>query len=82
MSANAIATNVTPVAFNQQNISCMAGNLTYTQDTNVVTIDQNGMATAQAPGSTVHRGEHIECGKLGGVLRDVSAADHYAGSAG
>ncbi len=54
MSANAIATNVTPVAFNQQNISCIAGNLTYTpQDTNVVTIDQNGIATAQAPGSTV-----------------------------
>jgi trimeric autotransporter adhesin len=39
---------------NQTNISCIAGHLTYTPlDTSVLTIDQNGVATAQAPGSTI-----------------------------
>jgi len=39
---------------NQQNISCQAGYLTYTPQTSaIVSIDQNGVATAQAPGSTV-----------------------------
>ncbi len=38
----------------QQNISCFAGHLTYTPlDTSVLTIDQDGIATAHAPGSTV-----------------------------
>ncbi|MEI9978053.1 MAG: hypothetical protein WDN23_03500 [Edaphobacter sp.] len=36
------------------NISCRVGNLSYTaQSASVVTIDQNGVATAQQPGSTV-----------------------------
>ncbi len=36
------------------NISCKVGNLSYTaQSASVVTIDQNGVATAQQPGSTV-----------------------------
>jgi hypothetical protein len=36
------------------NISCSVGHLTYTpQDTTIVTIDQNGVATAVAPGSTI-----------------------------
>ena len=36
------------------NISCQVGHLTYTPQTaSVVTIDQNGVATAQQPGSTV-----------------------------
>jgi len=38
----------------QSNISCQVGHLTYTpQIASVVTIDQNGVATAQKPGSTV-----------------------------
>ena len=38
----------------QDNISCQVGHLTYSpQDTTVVTIDQNGVATAVAPGSTI-----------------------------
>jgi len=38
----------------QQNISCLAGHLAYTpQDTTIVTIDQNGVATAALPGSTI-----------------------------
>jgi trimeric autotransporter adhesin len=38
----------------QTNISCIAGHLTYTPlDSSVLTIDQNGVATAQAPGSTI-----------------------------
>lgn len=36
------------------NISCLVGHLTYSpQDSTVVTIDQNGVATAVAPGSTI-----------------------------
>jgi hypothetical protein len=36
------------------NISCKVGHLSYTaQSTSIVTIDQNGVATAQQPGSTV-----------------------------
>jgi len=39
---------------NQTNISCIAGHTTYTPlDTTILTIDQNGVATAQAPGSTI-----------------------------
>jgi hypothetical protein len=38
----------------QTNISCIAGHMTYTPlDTTILTIDQNGVATAQAPGSTI-----------------------------
>jgi hypothetical protein len=38
----------------QQNISCYAGHLTYTaQDSTVVSIDQTGIVTAQAPGATI-----------------------------
>ena len=36
------------------NITCQVGHLTYTaQTTGIVSIDENGVATAQAPGSTV-----------------------------
>lgn len=36
------------------NISCQVGHLTYTPQTaSIVTLDQNGVATAQAPGSTI-----------------------------
>jgi len=38
----------------QTNISCKVGHLTYApQTTSIVSIDQNGVATAQAPGSTI-----------------------------
>ncbi|GGG70813.1 hypothetical protein [Edaphobacter dinghuensis] len=38
----------------QVNISCQVGHPTYTPQTaSIVTIDQNGVATAQAPGSTI-----------------------------
>ncbi len=38
----------------QQNISCRVGHLNYTAQTpSIVTIDENGIATAQQPGSTV-----------------------------
>lgn len=38
----------------QTNISCQVGHLTYTPQTgSIVTIDQNGVATAQQPGSTI-----------------------------
>jgi hypothetical protein len=38
----------------QTNISCRVGHLTYTpQAASIVTIDENGVATAQAPGSTI-----------------------------
>ena len=39
---------------NQTNISCQVGHLTYSaQSAGVVTIDENGVATAQQPGSTI-----------------------------
>ncbi len=38
----------------QQNISCLVGHLGYTSQTaGIVTIDENGIATAQQPGSTI-----------------------------
>jgi len=50
LSARAYAGNSTT----QTNISCQVGHLTYTPQTSaVVTIDENGVATAQHPGSTV-----------------------------
>jgi hypothetical protein len=59
VSTNATATNTTPIAIN--NISCQAGHLQYsvqgatslTQVSSVVSIDQNGVATAQQPGSVL-----------------------------
>lgn len=39
---------------NQTNISCQVGHLTYSaQSASVVTIDENGIATAEQPGSTI-----------------------------
>jgi hypothetical protein len=61
-SANATATNTTPVEFIvQTNISCLAGHLQYgvqgesslTTVSPVVSIDQNGVATAAQPGSVL-----------------------------
>jgi hypothetical protein len=59
LSANATATNSSPIAFN--NISCLAGHLQYTVQgasssvavSPVVSIDQNGVATANQPGSVL-----------------------------
>jgi trimeric autotransporter adhesin len=54
---------------NQQNISCYAGHLTYTpQDSTIVTIDQNGIATAQLPGSTIINSSLSNAGSSAGFF--------------
>lgn len=52
-----------------QNISCMAGHLNYTpQSSAIVTIDQNGVATAQAPGSTIINSSLTNAGSSAGFF--------------
>jgi hypothetical protein len=52
-----------------QNISCLAGHLTYTpQDSTIVTIDQNGIATAQLPGSTIINSSLANAGSSAGFF--------------
>ncbi|CAN5713238.1 hypothetical protein BH10ACI4_BH10ACI4_38050 [soil metagenome] len=53
----------------QQNISCLAGHLTYTpQNSAIVTIDENGVATAQAPGSTIINSSLANAGSSAGFF--------------
>ena len=52
-----------------QNISCLAGHMTYTpQNSAIVTIDQNGVATAQAPGSTIINSNLSNAGSSAGFF--------------
>jgi hypothetical protein len=54
---------------NQQNISCLAGHLTYTpQEGSIVTIDQNGIATAQQPGATIINSSLSNAGSSAGFF--------------
>lgn len=54
---------------NVTNISCQAGHLNYTpQNTSVVTIDQNGVATAVAPGSTIINSNLSNAGSSAGFF--------------
>jgi len=61
LSAKATVTNTTPILFNQTNISCQTGHLQFTVQgasslttvSPIVTIDQNGVATAEQPGSVL-----------------------------
>jgi hypothetical protein len=51
------------------NISCKIGNLSYTPQTaSIVTIDQNGVATAQQPGSTVITANIANAGSSAGFF--------------
>jgi hypothetical protein len=51
------------------NISCLVGHLQYTvQPTSIVTIDQNGIATAQAPGSAVISATISQAGSSAGFF--------------
>jgi hypothetical protein len=51
------------------NISCRVGHLTYTpQVSSIVTIDQNGVATAQQPGSTVITANIANAGSSAGFF--------------
>ena len=53
----------------QTNVSCTVGHLTYTPQTaSVVTIDQNGVATAQQPGSTVITASSSNAGSSAGFF--------------
>ncbi|MHB8303955.1 MAG: YncE family protein [Acidobacteriaceae bacterium] len=54
LSQNQVAQLQATVYSNSQDITCAAGHLIYTpQDSNIVSVDQNGVATAHQPGSTV-----------------------------
>ncbi len=51
------------------NISCQVGHLTFTpQSTNIVSIDENGVATAQQPGSTVITASVANAGSSAGFF--------------
>lgn len=53
----------------QVNISCQVGHPTYTPQTaSVVTIDENGVATAQAPGSTIITSNLANAGSSAGFF--------------
>jgi hypothetical protein len=53
----------------QTNISCQVGHPTYTPETaSVVTIDENGVATAQAPGSTIITSNLANAGSSAGFF--------------
>jgi hypothetical protein len=59
-----------------QNISCLAGHLTYTpQSSAIVTIDQNGVATAQAPGSTIINSSLSNAGSSAGFFSTCPPAN-------
>jgi hypothetical protein len=53
----------------KDNITCAVGHLTYTAQTpSIVTIDENGVATAQAPGSTVISANLTNAGSTAGFF--------------
>jgi hypothetical protein len=53
----------------QTNISCQVGHPTYTPQTaSIVTIDENGVATAQAPGSTIITSNLANAGSSAGFF--------------
>ncbi len=53
----------------QQNISCQVGHLTYTAQTaGIVTVDENGIATAQQPGSTILTSSLSQAGSTAGFF--------------
>ncbi|WP_348268169.1 hypothetical protein P8936_02735 [Edaphobacter paludis] len=53
----------------QKNISCQVGHPTFTPETaSIVTIDQNGVATAQAPGSTIITSNLANAGSSAGFF--------------
>jgi hypothetical protein len=69
---------------NQTNISCQVGHLSYAaQSAGVVTIDQNGVATAQQPGSTIIDATISQAGSSAGFFSTCPPTDitlSYAGS--
>lgn len=53
----------------QQNISCQVGHLSYAPETgSIVTIDENGIATAQQPGSTLITSSLSQAGSTAGFF--------------
>ncbi len=53
----------------QKNISCQVGHLGYTaQSSNIVTIDENGIATAQQPGSSIITSSLSQAGSTAGFF--------------
>lgn len=68
---------------NQTNISCLAGHLQYTpQTTGIVSIDQNGVATAQQPGSTLITANVSNAASSAGVFSTCPPASITLSAAG
>jgi hypothetical protein len=69
---------------NQTNISCLVGHLTYSaQSAGIVSIDQNGVATAEQPGSTIINATVALTGSSAGFFSTCPPADitlSYPGS--
>lgn len=69
---------------NQTNISCLVGHLTYSaQSAGIVTIDENGVATAQQPGSTIVTASASLAGSSAGFFSTCPPVDialSYPGS--
>jgi hypothetical protein len=69
---------------NRVNVSCKVGHVTYAaQSAGVVTIDQNGLATAQQPGATIVTATVAQTGSSAGFFSTCPPADialSYPGS--
>jgi hypothetical protein len=65
------------------NISCLVGHPTYTAQTaSVVTIDENGVATAQAPGSTIITSNLANAGSSAGIFSTCPPASIQLSASG
>jgi hypothetical protein len=90
VSANATATNTTPILFNQTNLSCQAGHLQYTvqgatsqtEVSPVVSIDQNGVATAAQPGSVLITANLANAASSAGIFSTCPPASIALSAAG
>jgi hypothetical protein len=69
---------------NRVNVSCQVGHITYAaQSANIVTIDQNGLATAEQPGATIVTATVALTGSSAGFFSTCPPADialSYPGS--
>jgi hypothetical protein len=69
LAAQVFAQISTPNGVKQTNISCQVGHLTYSAQTPaVVTINENGVATAQQPGSTIITANISNAGSSAGLF--------------
>ena len=76
LSAQVFAAGAVSTSNPTGNVSCQVGHLTYAPQTaNVVTIDQNGVATANQPGSTIITSSFSEAGSTAGFFSTCPPVD-------